>query len=251
MLVDFIMLTITVRNVVQRSLGRWLSSSLARTKESSIDPKQEAQLNENCFLVDNNDNIIGTASKRDCHRVKPDGTIPLHRAFSVFLFNNKGDLLLQKRSSDKVTYPDCYTNSCCSHPIADIPGEEEGPLGVKRAALRRMNYELGIPMDSININNILYLTRIHYMDAGNGVWGEHEIDYILFLKQDVKLNPNSNEISEISFVPKNEFDAFIPTLNSELTPWFSLIIKHRLKLWWQNLDGLSDLTDHNKILKLS
>lgn len=94
------MITLTVRNTVKRTLGRWLSSSLAHTNQ--IDPLQEAALNEKCFLVDVDDKIIGQASKRECHLVQPDGSIPLHRAFSVFLFNKKGDLLLQQRSSDKV-----------------------------------------------------------------------------------------------------------------------------------------------------
>lgn len=97
------MLTLTTRNVVQRSLGRWLSSSLARAKEK-FEPVQEAALKEKCFLVNDNDKIIGTASKRHCHLVQPDGTIPLHRAFSVFVFNKTGHLLLQKRSSQKVNY---------------------------------------------------------------------------------------------------------------------------------------------------
>lgn len=67
-----------------------------------IDPIQEASLEEKCYLVDNNDNIIGTASKKECHQIIDDKCPPLHRAFSVFLFNKKGDLLLQKRSAEKV-----------------------------------------------------------------------------------------------------------------------------------------------------
>lgn len=245
------MLTITVRNNVKRTLGRWLSSSLARTKQQ-FDPEQESALNEKCYLVDSNDKVIGTASKRECHLVKPDGSLPLHRAFSLFLFNKQGDLLLQKRSSQKITYPDCYTNSCCSHPIADVAGEdvEENALGVKRAAQRRLNYELGIPVESIPIEKFQYITRIHYFDAGNGKWGEHEIDYMLFLQSDVKLKPNPKEISAISFVPRNELDAYLPTLEGPLTPWFSLILKHRLKLWWDNLNNLEQFKDPTKIHKL-
>lgn len=64
---------------------------------------QEAALEENCILVDENDRSLGHGSKRDCHRVGPDGGIKLHRAFSVFLFNSDGDMLLQKRSSHKVS----------------------------------------------------------------------------------------------------------------------------------------------------
>lgn len=65
---------------------------------------QEAALEENCILVDENDKSLGLSSKRDCHRVGTNGHIKLHRAFSVFLFNKAGDMLIQKRSSHKVSY---------------------------------------------------------------------------------------------------------------------------------------------------
>lgn len=64
---------------------------------------QEAALEERCILVDEHDRALGGGSKRDCHRVGADGQIKLHRAFSVFLFNSAGDMLLQKRSSHKVS----------------------------------------------------------------------------------------------------------------------------------------------------
>lgn len=91
-----------------------------------------------------------------------------------------------------------------------------------------------------------YLTRIYYKDEGNGKWGEHEIDYVLFFKGDVPINPNPNEISEISFIPREEFNQHLPTLGT-LTPWFQLIAKHRLKLWWDHLDKLEEITEHETI----
>lgn len=94
------MLTI-LRCSVKRSLGRAFSSTSAA--KENLDPLQEASLKETCFLVDENDKIIGRGTKMECHRVQKGGEIPLHRAFSVFLFNKKGDLLLQKRSSNKVS----------------------------------------------------------------------------------------------------------------------------------------------------
>lgn len=153
----------------------------------------------------------------------------------------------------QITFPNHYTNSCCSHPIADIVGEEEGndALGIKRAAQRRLNYELGITVDSIPLEKFDYITRIHYKDVGNGKWGEHEIDYVLFLQGDFKIKPNSNEISAISYVPRDELDGYLPTLDGPLTPWFMLILKHRLRLWWDNLDDLDEYKEHEKILKLS
>ncbi|XP_018335001.1 isopentenyl-diphosphate Delta-isomerase 1, partial [Agrilus planipennis] len=220
------MLSLNVRNVVKRTISRVLfSSATTSTKEAVKDPVQEASLKEKCFLVDEHDKIVGQASKKECHLVQENDYIPLHRAFSVFLFNKKGDLLLQKRSSHKLTYPDCYTNSCCSHPVANYEGEdeEEDAIGIKRAAQRRMNYELGIPKEQIPLEKLHYITRIWYKDTGNGKWGEHEIDYVLIFQDNVKIKPNSNEISAYSFVPREELDSYIPTLDGPLTPWFSII----------------------------
>ncbi|KAL1512701.1 hypothetical protein ABEB36_002248 [Hypothenemus hampei] len=238
--------TIVSKSYLKRTIANAVPSS-----NKQVDPQHEAMLKDMCFLVDDNDKIIGQATKQHCHLVQKDGTIPLHRAFSVFLFNKKGDLLLQKRSSEKITYPDYYTNSCCSHPLANHVGEDEDAdaIGIKRAAQRRLNYELGISLDSIPLDSMHYITRVHYKDEGNGKYGEHEIDYVIFIQKDVKLKPNSSEVSEISFVPRNEFDEFVPTLTGQWTPWFSLILKHRLKFWWDNLDKLDEIKDHKKILK--
>ncbi|XP_012256442.2 isopentenyl-diphosphate Delta-isomerase 1 [Athalia rosae] len=208
---------------------------------------QEAALEERCILVDDQDRPLGEASKRDCHRVTQDGSIPLHRAFSVFLFNREGDLLLQKRSANKVTFPSHYTNTCCSHPLAEIPGEteESNVLGIRRAAQRRLAYELGIPVDEVAPSDFTYLTRIHYHDIGDGYWGEHEIDYILFLqKEHVTLDPNADEVSELRWVSREHMPEFLKILDCPLTPWFRLILTHKLPFWWENLQHLKDLQDH-------
>ncbi|XP_053613533.1 isopentenyl-diphosphate Delta-isomerase 1 [Plodia interpunctella] len=211
-----------------------------------LDPAQaEAFDKDICLLVDEKDNFLGTATKRDCHRVDPDGNVLLHRAFSVFLFNKRGDMLLQRRSSTKVTYPDYYSNAVCSHPLYIDDKQED----VITAARRRLNIELGIPVNDMDPEQFTFLTRVHYHDPGDGVWGEHEIDHILFFQGEVKIKPNSEEISEYCFVPKNEFNAFLPTLEGPTTPWFNLIRRHRLKLWWDNLHRLKELSD-TKIHKL-
>lgn len=86
-----------------RNLLKWPEHRLAHKLAESLESeKQELFLDkENCILVDESDRNIGSASKRDCHKVEGDD-IRLHRAFSVFLFNKDGDMLLQKRSSHKV-----------------------------------------------------------------------------------------------------------------------------------------------------
>ena len=81
-----------------RGLGRVLQSGMSSM--ARLDPVQEALLSEPCILVDTGDQVQGSASKRDCHQVV-GGTSPLHRAFSLFIFNNKDELLLQQRSDTK------------------------------------------------------------------------------------------------------------------------------------------------------
>lgn len=91
--------------VNQRTKVKCYSSAAARAAEAK--QLQEGALEENCILVDENDRSLGLSTKRDCHRVSATGDIKLHRAFSVFLFNSKGDMLLQRRSNHKV-YLKCF-----------------------------------------------------------------------------------------------------------------------------------------------
>jgi isopentenyl-diphosphate delta-isomerase len=70
-----------------------------------LDPVQEALLQEQCILVDEQDRPRGQASKRECHLLDAEGESPLHRAFSLFVFNEKNELLMQQRSNTKITFP--------------------------------------------------------------------------------------------------------------------------------------------------
>lgn len=102
----------------------------------------------------------------------------LHRAFSVFLFDSNKRLLLQQRASEKITFPDMWTNTCCSHPLG-IPGETGAKLddavqGVKRAAQRKLGHELGIKAEQVPLDKFEFFTRIHYKAPSDGKWGEHE-----------------------------------------------------------------------------
>ena len=87
---------------------------------------------DECVLVDEQDAVLGAASKFDAHRFapgQPQGR--LHRAFSVFLFNAKNELLLQQRAASKITFPDVWTNTCCSHPLhGHTPSEVDRPEDV-------------------------------------------------------------------------------------------------------------------------
>ncbi|XP_034113810.1 isopentenyl-diphosphate Delta-isomerase 1 [Drosophila nasuta] len=231
-------------------VGKQKETAAAAAALESHDPLQAHAMKEQCILVDEQDKAIGAASKADCHRVDPEtNSLKLHRAFSVFLFNTKGEMLIQRRSLQKITFPDTYTNACCSHPLHDIEQErlESNAQGVRLAAQRRLNYELGIPTEEIQPEDFHYLTRIHYAHPGDGIWGEHEIDYILFLKKDVTLKPNDNEVSEVRYLKRAEIDDVVSKFNAPMTPWFELILRHRLKQWWDNLHKLHKFEDLQKI----
>ncbi|XP_059610938.1 isopentenyl-diphosphate Delta-isomerase 1 [Phlebotomus argentipes] len=238
--------------MIRRALVNLATAARAysvQTEAAKARHLQEVALRENCILVDVNDRPLGLASKKDCHRVSPEGRVKLHRAFSVFLFNSKGEMLIQRRSPHKITFPDTYTNACCSHPLFDIDAERDelNALGIRRAAQRRLNYELGIPTNQTRPENFHYITRIHYEDVGDGVWGEHEIDYILFLQKDVDLKPNPSEVSEIRYIRRENLDREIESLDAPLTPWFNLILNHRLRTWWDNLRHLKKFEDLQNI----
>ncbi|KAF7280824.1 uncharacterized protein LOC143197900 [Rhynchophorus ferrugineus] len=220
-----------------------------------MDPTQEKYLqDEKCFLIDEFDIVLGSASKEQCHLVQNDGNVKLHRAFSVFLFNSKEELLLQKRSPYKVTYPNRYSNTCCSHPLANIEEEDEefNALGVKRAAIRKLHHELGIQPHEISLDDAIYVARIHYKDPGDGKYGEHEIAYIIIIKKDVQLSLNFNEVSEVKYVARDKIDEFLRETNAELTPWMELLIKNgNLGYWWDNLERIGDLANDDKIIRFN
>jgi isopentenyl-diphosphate delta-isomerase type 1 len=122
------------------------------------------------------DVVISSESKLTSHQFTP--ATPrgvLHRAFSVFLFDSStGELLLQKRASTKITFPNVWTNTCCSHPLHGMkPSEVDGPgdvmdgtvRGVKYAAIRKLEQELGIGRETFGVGDFKFLTRLHYWAA--------------------------------------------------------------------------------------
>lgn len=149
----------------------------------------------------------------------------------------------------QIIYGGHYASSCSGHPSPDFA--EEDVEGVKRAAIRRLKHELGIAPEQMPIEKFYYLTRVYHCDTGNGKWGQHEICYILVIQQDFVLKANSNEISELSFIPKGEMNEYIQGLKAPLEPIFNLIYKQEMiHLWWKNLTSLGTVKNHNDILKL-
>ncbi|TGZ77836.1 isopentenyl-diphosphate delta3-delta2-isomerase [Ascodesmis nigricans] len=218
------------------------------------DEEQIRLMDEVCIVLDNDDKPIGSASKKICHMMKNIGQGLLHRAFSVFLFDDQKRLLLQQRATEKITFPDMWTNTCCSHPLG-IPGEggaelDAAIMGVKRAAQRKLQHELGIPPSQIPLEKFHFLTRIHYKAPSDGKWGEHEIDYILFIQADVTLDINPNEVRDSQYVTANELKEMFKDENLVFTPWFKLICEKMLFEWWANFDNLEPYKNEQGIRRM-
>lgn len=237
-----------------RLVVRRITTTMPEIDTSNLDERQVQLLEEMCILLDENDKKIGADTKKNCHLNENIDKGFLHRAFSVFLFDNKDRLLLQQRSDAKITFPGCFTNTCCSHPL-NTPSEleEKGAIGVRRAAQRRLKAEFGIPMEQVTPNELTYLTRIHYKAQSDGMWGEHEIDYILFVQKNVTLDPEPNEIQSHCYVTKEELKELLKKADKKeikITPWFRLIAETFLFKWWDNLHSLKEFMDHETIHRM-
>lgn len=132
-------------------------------------------------LVDEHDRAIGTMDKLEAHR-----SGRLHRAFSVFVFDSKGQLLMQRRAEGKYHSGGQWSNTCCGHPR---PGEH-----VTDAAWRRLGEEMGI---SCTLRPQFDFT--YKADVGNGLT-EHEFDHVFFGFTDIEPQPDPNEASEWRWV---------------------------------------------------
>lgn len=218
------------------------------------DEEQVRLLQETCILVDHNDQVVGSASKKKCHLLENINKGMLHRAFSVFLFNTQNELLLQQRSDAKITFPGMFTNTCCSHPLdTKLEKDEEDAMGVKRAAQRKLWHELGITPGQLPLNVFHYVTRIKYQAENvpkDDTFGEHEIDYVLFVKKDVSIVKNPNEVKSFKFVSKENLEQILEAADHDqiaLTPWFRLIADKFLFDWWSNVDSIKNIQDHISI----
>ena len=206
-----------------------------------------------CAAVDERDVFLRPASKFEVHRF--DGATPtgvLHRAFSLFLFDGAGRLLLQQRAASKITFPGVWTNTCCSHPLVGLQPPEIDPPeavaagrapGATAAAIRKLSHELGVPPGALPASAFKFLTRLHYCAADGGAagspWGEHELDYILAARADgLLLAPNPEEVDAIRWVTQAELAAMMaPETGLAWSPWFRIIARDFLPGWWADLEA--------------
>jgi len=145
---------------------------------------------EHVVLVDEQDKDLGLAEKATVHTTKT----PLHRAFSSFLFNGRGELLLQQRSLHKKTWPGVWSNTACGHPQR---GES-----YKAAVQRRLKFELGLDIPTEKIHMMLpdYLYRYEH----KGVV-EHEFCPVFVIFTDMVPNPNPKEVAGTRWIPWQQF----------------------------------------------
>ncbi|CAN8260619.1 unnamed protein product [Cochlearia groenlandica] len=235
-------------------------NAMADSKDAGMDAVQRRLMFEDeCILVDETDRVLGHDSKYNCHLMENiESKNLLHRAFSVFLFNSKYELLLQQRSKAKVTFPLVWTNTCCSHPLyRDSELIEENALGVRNAAQRKLLDELGIVAEDVPVDEFTALGRMLYKAPSDGKWGEHELDYLLFIVRDVMVKPNPDEVAEIKYVSREELKELVKKADAgeeglKLSPWFRLVVDNFLMKWWDHVEKgtLGEAVDMKTIHKL-
>ncbi len=173
---------------------------------------------EELILVDTSDRETGTLSKALCH----DGDGILHRAFSVFLFDRDGALLLQQRSGSKRLWPLYWSNSCCSHPRK---GES-----MNEATERRLLQELNIRAELEYVYKFSYQAR--YRDLGS----EYELCSVYLGRSDDDVRANESEIQAVRYIEPAELERELNDFPERFTPWF--------RMEWQELrDNYADQLD--------
>lgn len=158
---------------------------------------------EYVVLVDVNDEPVGAMGKMEAH-IKG----VLHRAFSVFIFNEKGELMLQQRALSKYHTPGLWTNTCCSHP-------RKGEMTLD-AAHRRMEEEMGFDCDFDEAFAFTYKA-----DVGQGLI-EHELDHVFIGHSDKTPKINPEEVNDWKYMKMDEIRADIEVNPSSYTVWFKI-----------------------------
>lgn len=158
------------------------------------------------ILVDKYDNPVGEMEKIEAHE-----KALLHRAFSVFIFNSKGELLLQRRADDKYHSGGLWTNTCCSHPA---PGQDTA-----EAARLRLIHEMGIDTD------LEYVRKFIYKAPFVNSLTEHELDHIYIGITDDLPRINPDEVSEYKYMSLPDIEADIQQYPEHYTAWFHIIFE--------------------------
>jgi isopentenyl-diphosphate Delta-isomerase len=176
--------------------------------------------NEKLILVDTGDNILGYENKNSCH----DGDGILHRAFSIFIFNSKNELLIQRRSPDKRLWGGYWSNTCCSHP-------RQGEL-YEESTVRRLKEEIGLDTPMV------YLYKFRYQAAFGDEGSENELCSVYIGKTDRTPQINITEIEDWKYISREDLNKAVRRNPEEFTPWFKMEWDRLQKEFWQQIESL-------------
>ena len=161
---------------------------------------------EKVILVDENDNQIGLMPKMEAHE-----KAVLHRAFSVFIFNDKNELMLQQRALHKYHSPGLWTNTCCSH-------QRDGESNIE-AGKRRLNEEMGFVADLRETTSFVYKAPLD-----NGLT-EHELDHVMIGNYNEEPIINKDEVASWKWMPLEDVKVDIALRPEKYTAWFKIIFE--------------------------
>jgi isopentenyl-diphosphate delta-isomerase len=165
---------------------------------------------ETVILVNTADQPVGRMEKFEAHQ---RGL--LHRAFSVFLFNERGETLLQQRAAGKYHSPLLWTNSCCSH-------QREGESNLE-AATRRLHEELGIDPSQISeLKDSFHF--IYRAEFDNGLT-EHELDHVILGRFDGTVTLNAEEVEAVRWISMTDLTREMEANPEQFTAWFQIIFR--------------------------
>jgi len=163
-------------------------------------------VHEQVVLVDELDNELGTMEKIEAHE-----KALLHRAFSIFIFNDAGQMMLQRRALSKYHSPGLWTNTCCSHPR---PGEN-----LKDASRRRIVEEMGFACEMQEVFSFIYKAAF---DHG---LTEHELDHVFMGLHTDDPNINPEEVEDWKWIDVDDLLADIKKNPDNYTVWFKIALK--------------------------
>jgi isopentenyl-diphosphate delta-isomerase len=171
-------------------------------------------MEDKVILVDENDEEIGSEEKLEAHR-----TGKLHRAFSIFAFNSKGEMLLHKRARTKYHSGGMWSNTCCSHPRV-------GEL-LEEAVHRRLVEEMGFNCDLKEAFHFIYKAEV-------GTLTEHELDHVFVGKYDGEVTPDPNEIEDYEWVTIESLREDMRKYPEAYTEWFKIALEDAIKFYEEN-----------------
>ena len=173
---------------------------------------------EHVILVDENDSPIGIMPKMEAHE-----KARLHRAFSVFVMNEKGETLLQQRAADKYHSPLLWTNTCCSH-------QREGESNIT-AGKRRLREEMGFETELTELFSFIYKAPFD-----NGLT-EHELDHVMMGDYDGEPEVNPTEVADWKWMKPEEIKTDIDLHPERYTAWFKIIFQRFYSYIHNRKDG--------------